>query len=67
MAKDFKRFTFNINRQYTYNWSIGIDYYEEYAYTPNEVIARVCQIGLLFFRITITKWETGEVFNADGY
>ena len=62
MAKDFKRFTINFNRQYTYNWSIGIDYYEEYGYTPSEVIAKVLVIGLLFYRITITKWETGEVF-----
>lgn len=67
MGKDFKRFTFYLTRQYTYNWSFGIDYYEEYAYTPSQVIARVCQIGLLFFRITITKWETGEVIDFDRY
>ena len=62
MRKDMKRWSISIHRSYTYNWNIGIDYYEEYAYTPNEIIARICQIGLLFFRITITRWETGEVF-----
>jgi hypothetical protein len=67
MAKDFKKFTIHVTRSQTYNWFIGIDYYEEYAYTPSEVIARVCQLGLLFFRITITKWETGEVFDFDGH
>jgi hypothetical protein len=41
-----------------HNWSIGLDYYEETAYVPTQLVARIFQINLLFFNITITRWET---------
>ena len=62
MRKDWKTWTVNLNRHHFNNWSIGIDYYHEYAYVPVEIIARVCQFNLVFFNITITRWSNGEVF-----
>ena len=62
MKKDFKNMTININAHHLHNWSIGLDYYEESAYIPNEIIARIFQINLLFFNMTITRWTRGQVF-----
>jgi hypothetical protein len=62
MRKDWKMWSIYINAHHLHNWSIGLDYYHEYAYIPNEIIARIFQINLLFFNITITRWSRGEVF-----
>ena len=64
-TKEFGRWSISIHRAYTYNWNIGFDYYEETAYGPEDVIAKICQIGLIFFRITIVRWNTGEFFPND--
>lgn len=57
MRKDWSSWTvyFNVNR--LYNWGIGVNYYREYNNLPLELLARVFQIDLLFFNITITRWE----------
>ena len=65
MRKDLQRLSVSTSRSYVYNWSFGIDYYEEYGDTPEDVIAKICQIGLIFFRITIVYWNTGEYFPND--
>jgi hypothetical protein len=57
MRKDWKVWIIYINAHHLHNWSIGLDYYQEFAYIPTEVMARVFQINLLFFNITITRWE----------
>jgi hypothetical protein len=62
MNKDWRLWTIYINRHHFSNWAIGIDYYHEYTdlnYPRSEVRrlnARICQINLLFFNITITRW-----------
>lgn len=59
MRKDWQSWTVYINRHHLNNWSIGIDYYEESEFLPSKSInlmAKVFQINLLFFNITITKW-----------
>jgi hypothetical protein len=56
MRKDWRVWSVYLNRQHLYNWSVGIDYYHEYA-SPLEIMARICQINLLFFNITITRWS----------
>ena len=55
MEKDWTNWTVNLNRHYMYNWSIGLDYYVNNPDTP-ALMAKVLQINLLFFNITITKW-----------
>ncbi len=57
MRKDWKSWTVYLNLHNTRNWAIGLDYYHEYSYVPTELLARVFQINLLFFNITITRWE----------
>jgi hypothetical protein len=57
MRKDWKVWSIYINAHHLHNWSIGLDYYQEFAYIPTEIMARVFQINLLFFNITITRWE----------
>ena len=60
MQKDWRLWTVYINRHYLSNWAIGIDYYHEYThfalYKDRRLNARICQINLLFFNITITRW-----------
>ena len=57
MQKDWKTWTVYINRHSFSNWAFGIDYYHEYEYIPIQLVARICQINLLFFNITITRWS----------
>jgi hypothetical protein len=57
MRKDFKRYSLHINRHYTSNWSIGIDYYKVFAMPEARHQATVFQIGLLFGNITFTRWQ----------
>ena len=56
MYKDFNRNTIHVNRQYLNNWSLGIDYYHMYDFPEGTLSAKVCIIGLVFFRITLTRW-----------
>ena len=62
MRKDWKTYSIYFNLHSLSNWAIGLDYYHEYAYMPQEIIARVFQVNLLFFNITFTRWSRGEVF-----
>lgn len=39
------------------NWGLGFDYYREYDDVPIQLLARIFVLNLLFFRITITRWE----------
>ena len=64
MRKDWRAWSVYLNAHHLDNWAIGIDYYHEIAFVPNEIIARICQINLLFFNITITRWSKGEVFRG---
>jgi hypothetical protein len=57
MRKDWSCWTVYINGHHVENWGSGIDYYHEYNYVPTELLARILQINLLFFNITITRWE----------
>ena len=56
MQKDWSIY---INRYHLNNWSIGIDYYQEWEpfSSGSAVVANVCQISLLFFNVTITRWS----------
>lgn len=56
MRKDFKTWSLYLNSHSLTNWSIGIDYYHEKYFTPQEFIAMVFQVNFLFFNITVTKW-----------
>ena len=62
MRKDWKMWSLYINANHLYNWGLGFSFYREYNYVPFEMLAAVCQIDLLFFNITLTKWTKGEVF-----
>lgn len=57
MRRDWKVWSVYLNAHHLNNWAIGVDYYEETAYVPTEIIARVFQVNLLFFNITITRWS----------
>ena len=59
MKKDFGNLSIYINRHNLQNWSFGIDCYQEWDGTSPTyvVVAKVCQINLLFFNITITRWK----------
>ena len=61
MRKDWKMWSVHLNGNHLYNWGIGFNYYHEYNYLPFEMIAKICQIDLLFFNITITRWTEGEM------
>jgi hypothetical protein len=39
------------------NWGLGFDYYREYDDVPIQLLARIFVINLVFFRITINRWE----------
>ena len=39
------------------NWGFGFDYYREYEDMPKQLLARIFVINLIFFRITINRWE----------
>ena len=39
------------------NWGLGIDYFRQYDDVPIQLIARIFVINLIFFRITINRWE----------
>jgi hypothetical protein len=58
MRHDWSSWTIYLNANRSYNWGIGVNYYHEYNYVPTELLARIFQIDLLFFNITITRWES---------
>ena len=62
MREDWRMWSVYINGHHLNNWAIGIDYYHEHNFTPQYLLARVFQINLLFFNITITRWHRAEVF-----
>ena len=57
MYKEFGDTTIHINRHYLDSWSIGVDYYKMVEHPEGFLLAKVCIIGLLFFNITITRWQ----------
>jgi hypothetical protein len=58
MAKDFgKHWSIYFNPNSLHNWGLGFNYYHEYESTLFVVVARICQIDLIFFNITITRWS----------
>ena len=59
MHKDFGKVTLHVNRYTLTNFGLGFDYYhEEYWQMPQEV-AKVFQLSLIFFNVTITFWKEG--------
>jgi hypothetical protein len=62
VRKDWSHWTLYFNLHTLSNWAIGLDYYHEYTYLPQELVARIFQINLLFFNITITRWSKGALF-----
>ena len=57
MRRIFPQWDVYFHCNHLYNWGIGISFYQEFNHTPLSVMARVCQIDLIFFNITITRWE----------
>jgi len=57
VRKDWKVWTVHINAHHFDNWSLGLDYYKVFDYQPLRAVARVLQVNLLFFNITITRWQ----------
>ena len=58
MQRDIgKRYSIHINRHYLTNFALGFDYYRLYSVPIREHEASVCQLNLLFFNITITRWH----------
>jgi hypothetical protein len=39
------------------NWGFGVDYFRQYDDVPVQLLARIFVINLIFFRITINRWE----------
>jgi len=62
VRKDWSQSSLYLNLNHLHNWGIGFNYYYEYAYMPFEVVAKVCQLDLVFFNITFTRWSRGTVF-----
>ena len=52
-----KRWTMYVTRGSLGNWGFGVDYYREYEDMPKQLLARIFVINLIFFRITINRWE----------
>lgn len=56
----WRHWTIYVNKYSFGNWSLGIDYYQEFEYLPTRkadiMVARICQLNLLFFNITLTRW-----------
>ena len=60
MRQDWSHWTVYFNANSLQNWGLGINYYHEYESTPFVIMARICQLDLLFFNITITRWEKAK-------
>ena len=52
-----QRWTMYVTRGILGNWGFGVDYYREYEDMPKQLLARIFVINLIFFRITINRWE----------
>jgi hypothetical protein len=52
-----QRWTMYVTRGSLGNWGFGLDYYREYEDMPKQLLARIFVINLIFFRITINRWE----------
>lgn len=52
-----QRYSAYITRGSFSNWGLGIDYYRQYDDMPVQLLARIFVINLIFFRITINRWE----------
>lgn len=51
--------TVHINRYSLHNFGLGFDYYHEEYWQMPKGIARVFQLSLIFFNVTITFWKGG--------
>ena len=60
VRKDWQVWTVHTNAHHFSNWAIGLDYYHEYAFMSSKLVARILQINLLFFNVTITRWQSTE-------
>ena len=56
MRKDWSHWTLYINANHLHNWGIGFNHYREYDFAPFTMLAKVYQLDLLFFNITLTHW-----------
>ena len=52
-----QKWTMYVTRGSLGNWGFGLDYYREYEDMPVQLLARIFVINLIFFRITINRWE----------
>ena len=52
-----QRWTMYVTRGSLGNWGFGVDYNREYEDMPKQLLARIFVINLIFFRITINRWE----------
>lgn len=52
-----QRWNMYVTRGSLGNWGFGFDYYREYEDMPKQLLARIFVINLIFFRITINRWE----------
>ena len=57
MNKDIGRYSIHINRHYLSNFALGIDYYQLRNSKTRILEASVLQLSLLFFNVTITRWQ----------
>ena len=52
-----QRWTMYVTRGSLGNWGFGRDYFRQYDDVPEQLLARIFVINLIFFRITINRWE----------
>jgi hypothetical protein len=52
-----QQWTMYVTRGSLGNWGFGVDYFRQYDDVPVQLLARIFVINLIFFRITINKWE----------
>ena len=52
-----QRWTMYVTRGSLGNWGFGLDYFRQYDDVPEQLLARIFVINLIFFRITINRWE----------
>lgn len=58
MRKDWTKYSVYLNAHNLSNWAIGIDFYTQSTFAPEEIEARILCLNFLFFNITITRWES---------
>ena len=57
MQKDFSRSTVYVNRYQLSNFALGLDFYQVFREDTGVKIATVFQLNLLFFNVTLTRWD----------